>query len=73
MAENALQVVGIEAGCCAMRANTRSASTSAFTTASDFDAPYLMTPGSSGTSAIQRPSSSCWTIKLHRRQWLLLD
>jgi hypothetical protein len=44
--------------CSSLSASTRSARISAFAIASSADDPYARTPGSCGTSASQRPSSS---------------
>src|SRR5579871_5704624 len=51
--------VGRDSPCSMRSARTRSAKTSTFAITSSRVAPYTITPARSGTSAIQRPSSSC--------------
>lgn len=52
-------LAGFVSPCSRRSAMTRKARVSAFTMASSFVVPYVRTPGSSMTSASDRPSSSC--------------
>lgn len=56
--EKRIDFGGFLAFCSVLSAMTRSASAVTFASASCFVWPYARTPGSSGTSAIHRPSSS---------------
>lgn len=59
--ENTASTWGSDSPCSSRSANTRSDNACARRTASSRDCPYVNTPGSSGTSAIQRPLVSCST------------
>jgi len=59
-AEKAMEIgMGLHSDVSSRSASTRRASASALVIASSAVAPYTRTPGNCGTSAIQRPSSSC--------------